>query len=89
MSETNTSYSYELNADGSARITSYQGDAVFLTVPTELDGHKVIDIGRFAFYGLPNLKHVKLPEGVVTVFVNAFYGCPELETIELPSTIDN
>ena len=89
MSETNTSYSYELNADGSARITSYQGDAVFLTVPAELDGHKVIDIGRFAFYGLPNLKYVKLPEGVVTIFVNAFYGCPELETVEIPSTIDN
>ena len=89
MNERNTSYSYELNADGSCRITAYQGDAVMLTVPTELDGHKVIDIGIYAFANCAHLKHVIIPEGVVTIFINAFYGCPELETISLPDTIEN
>ena len=85
----NTSYSYELNADGSARITAYQGDAVMLTIPTELEGHKVIDIGIYAFANCAHLKHVIIPEGVVTIFINAFYNCPQLETIQLPNTIEN
>lgn len=89
MNENNTSYSYELNADDSCRITAYQGDAVMLTVPTELDGHKVIDIGIYAFANCQHLKHVIIPEGVVTLFINAFYNCPELETISLPNTIEN
>ena len=87
--ENQTSYSYELNADDSCRITAYQGDAVMLTIPTELDGHKVIDIGIYAFANCPHLKHVIIPEGVVTLFINAFYNCPELETIQLPNTIEN
>ena len=82
MNENNTSYSYELNADDSCRITAYQGDAVMLTIPTELDGHKVIDIGIYAFANCAHLKHVIIPEGVVTIFINAFYNCPELETIQ-------
>lgn len=89
MNENNTSYSYELNADDSCRITAYQGDAVMLTIPTELDGHKVIDIGIYAFANCAHLKHVIIPEGVVTIFINAFYNCPELETISLPDTIEN
>ena len=89
MNENNASYSYELNADDSCRITAYQGDAVMLTIPTELDGHKVIDIGIYAFANCAHLKHVIIPEGVVTIFINAFYNCPELETISLPDTIEN
>lgn len=89
MTEQNVSYTYELNGDGSVRITGYTGDAVLLTVPAELDGHKVADIGMFAFHGCAELRHVVLSEGIVTVYVNAFYDCPALESVRLPDSIEN
>lgn len=89
MTEQNVSYTYELNGDKSVRITGYTGDAVLLTVPAELDGRKVADIGMFAFHGCANLRHVILSEGIVTVYVNAFYDCPALESVRLPDSLEN
>lgn len=64
-------YSYVLLEDGSACITKFAGQAEFLTVPAELDGHAVTAIGENAFYGC-NAKSVTIPEGITTLSAGAF-----------------
>ena len=43
-------YTYVLLEDGGARITGYDGVGTNLTIPAELDGHPVREIGEEAFY---------------------------------------
>lgn len=49
--------------------------------------YNVIYIGREAFYKLPNLTSVKLPEGIVYIKDHAFYKCKNLTSINIPNTI--
>ena len=42
-------FRYKLLRDGTAEITEYRGKAAALTVPLELDGHRVTTIGAYAF----------------------------------------
>ena len=53
--------------DGGARITGYDGEDAELTVPDELDGHPVREIGERAFYWCDALANVTLPDGLETV----------------------
>ena len=48
-------YSCILLEDGTAEITGYSGFAESLTVPAEIDGHSVTDIGTMAFDGCGSL----------------------------------
>ena len=41
------------------------------------------DIGQMAFYELPNLQEVVLPESAVEIRGYAFKNCPKLTTINL------
>ena len=77
-------YTYVLLEDGGARITGYDGEDAELTVPDELDGHAVREIGDSAFFYCVALTTVTLPEGLTTIGDYAFGSCWSLTTITLP-----
>ena len=77
-------YAYVLLEDGGARITDYDGEDAELTVPDELDGHAVREIGDSAFFYCVALTTVTLPEGLTTIGDYAFGSCWSLTTITLP-----
>ena len=64
---TSGDYTYTLLEDGSARIIDYTGDAEALTVPAELDGHLVRQIGDRAFSACFSLTSVRLPKGLTAI----------------------
>ena len=77
-------YTYVLLEDGGARITGYDGEDAALTVPAELDGHPVREIGDSAFYWCRSLTTVTLPDSLTTIGDSAFSRCDSLTTISLP-----
>ena len=80
-------YTYVLLEDGRARITDYDGEDEELTVPDELDGHAVREIGEEAFYGCDALTSVTLPDGLTSIDDHAFYGCYSLTSVTLPDSL--
>ena len=81
---TSGDYTYTLLEDGSARIIDYTGDAKALTIPAELDGHSVRQIGGRAFTACFSLTSVTLPEGLTAIGEEAFQRCESLTAIALP-----
>ena len=81
---TSGDYTYTLLEDGSARIIDYTGDAEALTIPAELDGHSVRQIGDRAFTACFSLTSVMLPEGLTAIGEEAFQRCESLTAIALP-----
>ena len=81
---TSGDYTYTLLKDGSARIIDYTGDAEALTVPAELDGHLVRQIGDRAFSACFSLTSVRLPKGLTAIGEDAFQRCESLASIALP-----
>ena len=77
-------YTYVLLEDGGARITGYKGTDAELTVPDELDGHPVREIGHKGFYECDSLTTITLPDGLTTIGDSAFASCDSLTTITLP-----
>lgn len=77
-------YTYELLEDGGARITGYDGEDAELTVPDELDGHPVREIGERAFCWCDALANVTLPEGLTSIGDSAFWDCPDDLTLTVP-----
>ncbi len=52
-----------------------------VTIPSELDGHKVTSIGSSAFYRCDSLTSITIPEGVTSIGGDAFYRCDSLTSI--------
>ncbi len=72
---------------------AYLGDETELTVPSEIDGNTVTQIGPFAFANNDKIKSVTLPDSITNISFNAFYRCSSLESVrfseKLVSISDN
>ena len=77
-------YTYVLLEDGGARITGYYGEDAELTVPDELDGHAVREIGESVFSFCRSLTTVILPDGLTSIGEGAFEDCPDDLTLTVP-----
>ena len=77
-------YTYVLLEDGGARITGYDGMDAELTVPDELDGHAVREIGESVFSFCRSLTTVILPDGLTSIGEGAFVDCPDDLTLTVP-----
>ena len=77
-------YTYVLLEDGGARITAYDGMDAELTVPDELDGHPVREIGESVFSFCRSLTTVILPDGLTSIGEGAFEDCPDDLTLTVP-----
>jgi hypothetical protein len=81
---TSAGFEYTINSDGTATIDYYEGKATALTIPDNLAGHTVSEIGPFAFLMAENLKSVTVPASVKKIGASAF--CSEkMESILVDS----
>lgn len=81
-----TIYTYDLDEDGNATITSYKGNVGVLIIPDTLDGHKVAGIGKGAFKNCI-LQVVVIPDTVVTIGEEAFAESANLRSVEIGNSV--
>ena len=77
--ETTGNWTYSYTTDG-ATITGYTGNDTTLKIPSSINGHKVIAIGRDVFTD-GTMTEVTIPETVTSIESYAFYNCRKLSTI--------
>lgn len=71
---TSGNYEYSALDDGTIQITKYTGSDTTLTVPSEIDGYTVTEIGWYAFRDCRALENVILSESITSIGREAFYG---------------
>ena len=80
-------YTYTIDNDNNATITSYSGNVSALSIPSTIDGYTVVAIGNGAFKGNVKLAAVTIPDTVTTIEEDAFSGCTGLTDINLPKNL--
>ena len=65
-----------------AAVIGYEGNAVELTIPSEIDGYQVFCINEGAFENA-SFRKVTLPDTVQIVAPSSFVNCKKLETIDI------
>lgn len=80
-------FKYTVNNDGTCNIIGYVGYDSKLTIPSELTGYRVVSISNNAFYNIPYISEVTVPDSVVDVGNNAFGNCINLEKVTFSDTI--
>lgn len=86
-------FTYELDSNNYATITSYKGSNSNITIPSKIDGYEVKKIANHAFDENRNstngkiLTNVKISEGITTIGDFAFVDCNNLQSIILPNTL--
>lgn len=81
FAETSGDFEYVVLEDGTAEITDYTGTAADLTIPSELDGYAVTQIGDRAFYGYASLTSAIIPDSVISIGNDAFCYCESLASV--------
>ncbi len=59
------------------------------TVPSEIGGYKIREIGDRVFEGALNISNLVIPEGIEEIGEYAFYRCSYFKTLYLPDTLKN
>ena len=80
-------WSYELNDDGTAILTSYHGRDAIPEIPSEIDGYTVTALGKELFANNTRIKEAAIPTSVTTLGAGIFSGCSELTTVTLHDEI--
>gem|GEM_PF-3866406 len=80
-------YEYTLDESGNAIIQKYNGTATELVIASELDGHPVTTIEKYAFRYNNTLEKVTFPTSITEVKMYAFYKHPKLQEIIIPDTL--
>ena len=75
--------------DGSetVTITKYVGKGSKVSVPSSINGKKVVSIGDSALSWCNTITSVQVPDSVVHIGKSAFSQCVKLENVTLPSGI--
>ena len=93
-------YTYKLSDEGNAIITKYNGYENNVTVPSSLDGHKVVEIGSSVYqgkldsktgiYNSPNvpLLSVTIPDSIIVIDGSAFSNCRSLTSVRLSNSLE-
>lgn len=79
--------SYRNNSDGTVTVTGYTGTINgAVTIPAEIDGRTVADVGMQAFANCDTLK--ELTVAAKSINMQAFIGCKNLETLTIESSVE-
>ena len=82
--EEESDYEYSVNDDGTTiTITGYTGTDTSITIPDNIDGYTVTDIGNWAFSNCKDLETVTIPQGIITIHTDAFMYCENLKNINV------
>lgn len=65
-------------------INKYQLDEKIVTVPSEIDGCEIQEIGRYCFMGNQTVEKIILPKTVKQIDRYAFANCPNLKEVIAP-----
>ena len=84
---TSGDYDYVILDDGTAEIARYSGSEANLTIPSELDGHKVTSIGEHSFYYCKELESITIPDSVTAIQRRAFLLCINLSHVTVPDSV--
>ena len=79
---------YEVKNDGTIEITNCDRSASgALTIPSTIDGKKVMSIGNYAFDRCKSLTNITIPNSVTSIGICAFYECDSLTSITIPNGV--
>ena len=78
---------YKKNSNGTYTVIKCKTDEENITIPSEIRGIKVTEIGQNAFYDNDNLKSVTISEGITRISNCAFCKCYYLRNVSLPNSI--
>ena len=73
-------FKYRDKSNGEAVIKEYTGDDPIVVIPNEIDGKKVVDIGRM-FANNKDVVAIKVGDNVEDIIENAFTNCDNLKYI--------
>ena len=82
-------FEYTLEDDYTCTITGYNGSAANVTIPSEIDGYKVLKIGGYCFYNCKSLTSVTIPNSVKKIAPNAFRDCISLKTVSIGNNLED
>ena len=82
-------FEYCTNSEGGITLKKYIGNSLFVTVPAEIDGLPVTEIGNDCFreWMAYFLTKVTVPDTVKRIGDRAFYCCEQLKSVDLPDGI--
>ena len=87
ITETSSAFIYTLRSDGTTiSIDTYRGENTYISIPNEIDGYAVVEIGDYAF-AEKEIKSIEIPSGVTVIGCNAFSGCTNLRDIKIPDSV--
>ncbi|MCR5105827.1 MAG: leucine-rich repeat domain-containing protein, partial [Eubacterium sp.] len=76
------------NISGGVKITKYNGIKESVTIPSNLFGKKIIEIGDNAFKDNTLIKNLTIPDNIRTIGSGAFAGCTGIESITIPVDVE-
>ena len=82
-------FEYTLEDDYTCTITGYNGSAANVTIPSEIDGYKVLSIGNHAFYNCTSMESVTVSNSIGYIGLGAFSGCTNLKNIDIRTSGGN
>ena len=75
--------------DQEAWLTSYSGEDISISIPSEIDGYPLTRICRGAIQSAYSLRELTIPEGVTSLEHSAVSYVSDLQVLTLPSTLEN
>lgn len=84
-------FAFSINDDGNAVITKIvnNDDTETISIPTEIDGYKVVAIDEYCIPDSANIKRITIPSTITHIDENAFNGYDGIEIIYYFSTEDD
>ncbi len=91
---TSGDYTYEVQADGTAQITGYNGAGGALTIPATVDGIPVTSVGSYIVISLEDtnaalnntsVTSITFPDSVTSIGYRAFYYCAGITSVNFGS----
>ena len=75
--------------DKEAWLTSYSGEDISISIPSEIDGYPLTRICESAIQSAYSLRELTIPEGVTSLEHSAVSYVSDLQVLTLPSTLEN
>ena len=88
VSATYGDFEYD-SVDDYCTIIKYNGSAANVTIPSEIDGYKVLSIWQGAFYNCTSMESVTIPNSIKYIGVGAFSACTSLKNIDIRTSGNN
>lgn len=87
ISEIEYPFYYEEKADGTLRITLYEGYDKKVNIPSKIDGKSVSEIGEEAFSLHDEIQEAVIPDSVISIGNAVFEDCRNLKKVVLSKNL--